>query len=124
MSSFDDDLQLQVATGSSGPQTYTVAPTADQILRVYGVSWTIVDAYIPATSAGSSLGLPYNKFGALTALTNGVLVRRIQDEGVLFTNVVHTHADIISGPGGRIEEMWDDGTNVYLKTYKMALTCT
>jgi hypothetical protein len=112
-----DDMKLQATSAGTGPQTYTVAASTNEVLRVYGISWTIIDNYTPSTSVGATLGLPYNKFGALTKLVNGVSVRRIQREQVLFTNSVTNHAEIINGAGGKIEELWYDGTNVYLKSY-------
>jgi hypothetical protein len=112
-----DDLLLQAASAGTGPQTYTLEPDSDEILRVYGFSWTIVDAYTPNAGTGNIQSLSYNKFGDLTQLSNGVLTRRIQGGNTLFTNTANNHADIISGANAEVKEHWYDGTNVYLKTY-------
>lgn len=108
-----DDIALNAGSGL----VYTVAPSNGNILRVYGISWTIVDNTTLALTNGTTVGLSYNKFGALSTLANGILVRRVQYNQTRFTNVVTNHSDIISGSNAKLEEAWDDGTNTFLKFY-------
>lgn len=108
-----DDMKLSAGAGT----IYTVAPTTSDVLRVYGFSWTIVDALTIPLVNGTTTGLSYNKFGGLTALPNGILTRRIQFNVTGFSNSTKTHADIISGSNAELKAAWDDGTNTYLKFY-------
>lgn len=112
-----DALKFQATSAGTGPQTFTIEPDYDELLRCYGISWTIVDNYAPATAVGGALGLSYDKFGGLSALTNGVLTRRIQGQEVLFTNITKGNSDIITAAGGELVEFWHDGTNTYTKFY-------
>lgn len=112
-----DALKFQATSAGTGPQTFTIEPDYDELLRCYGISWTIVDNYAPATAVGGALGLSYDKFGGLSALTNGVLTRRIQGQDVLFTNIAKGNSDIITAAGGELVEFWHDGTNTYTKFY-------
>lgn len=110
-----DSLQWEQL--SSGGIVYSYGPGRNEIYRAYGISWTLVDNYTSASPTSNARGLSYNKFGALTQLTNGIQTRRIQYNNILFQNTTRNHAEIINGPGGKVVEHWDDGTNVYTKFY-------
>lgn len=112
-----DALKFQATSAGTGPQTFTIAPDYDELLRCYGISWTIVDNYTPATAVGGAIGLSYNKFGGLASLTNGVLTRRIQGNNILFANITSGHSDIITAANGQLTNFWYDGTNTYAKFY-------
>jgi hypothetical protein len=108
-----DDLKLSAGSG----EVYTIAPTGADDLRVYGISWTLVDAGTAALVNGTVPGLSYNKFGVATKLTNGILTRRVQFGVTGFTNSTTCNADIISGANAELLAKWDDGVNTYLKFY-------
>lgn len=108
-----DDLTLTAGSGI----VYTIRPTTEDVLRVYGISWTIIDAGTLALSNGTVRGLSYNKFGVASALSNGVLTRRVQFGITQFSNSTTQNSDIITGSDARLLESWDDGTNTYLKFY-------
>ena len=112
-----DVLQFEAIGVSVGPQEFVIKPDFNQILRVYGFSWTLVDNFTAPTAAGNGYGISYNKFGGLNQLTNGIVTQRIQAGKVLFSNTVRNHADIVNGPDSEIQQYWDDGTNVRMKTY-------
>ena len=108
-----DDLTFTEGAGI----TYTIEPVSENILRVHGISWTLVTAGTLALSNGTVAGVSYNKFGTLTALTNGILTRRIQFNITRFTNSTTSNSDIISGSNAELRTVWDDGTNTYMKFY-------
>lgn len=108
-----DDLTFTEGAGV----VYTIAPNSEDILRVYGISWTVVTAGTVALANGTAAGVSYNKFGTLSELTNGILTRRIQFNITRFTNSTTKNSDIISGSNAETKEVWDDGVNTYMKFY-------
>lgn len=108
-----DDLLFTEGAGV----VYVIEPTGENVLRVYGVSWTLVTAGTVALANGTAIGISYNKFGTLSALTNGILTRRIQFNETKFTNSTTQNSDIISGSDAELKTIWDDGVNTYMKFY-------
>ena len=108
-----DDLTFTEGAGV----VYKIEPRSEDILRVHGISWTLVTAGTVALANGTATGVAYNKFGTLAALTNGILTRRIQYNVTRFTNSTTQNSDIISGSNAELKTVWDDGTNTYFKFY-------
>ena len=108
-----DDLTFSAGGGI----VYTIVPRSEDILRVHGISWTLVTAGTVALANGTATGVAYNKFGTLAALTNGILTRRIQYNVTRFTNSTTQNSDIISGSNAELKTVWDDGVNTYFKFY-------
>lgn len=108
-----DDLIFTEGAGI----VFKIEPRSEDILRVHGISWTIVTAGTLALANGTATGVSYNKFGTLTALANGILTRRIQYNITRFTNSTTQNSDIISGSNAELKTVWDDGVNTYMKFY-------
>lgn len=116
-----DELILASAAGGT-PVTFTVGPRAGETILIKGFVYEFVFPWDPtATVAGATENfaanqyLSYNKFCQLTELTNGLNVRRIQNDVAGFSNNVRNNWDLLKATNHVIETFFADGANTVMK---------
>lgn len=116
-----DTFVLASAAGGS-PVTFVVEPRNGETMLVTGFVYNMVFPWDPtATVAGATENfvanqyLTYNKFAHLTELTNGLSVRRIQNDVAEFTNQVKNNWDLLKATNHVIDVFYSDGTNTMMK---------
>lgn len=115
-----DDLEL-TASASGTPTEYSVGPREEETMFVKGIEFFFVFPYDPtATVAGATENftvpfLSYNNFLHLSALTNGLNIRRIQNGDTGFSINVKNNFELLSGTNRKVDYFFSDGTNTMLK---------
>jgi hypothetical protein len=102
-----DDIQLE-ATGE--PAVFVAKPPLGTQYHMSAFRMTIVDALSVTLLNNSMPNLSYNKILGLTALANGINIKRIQKNVVNFSATFRTIQDMMFG-GLSIVDMVSDDTN-------------
>ena len=106
-----DDMYWQE---SGGVIPFVITPPSRKIFCVETVSLTFIDAYDATLLNNSMPNFSYNKILNLAKLTNGILLQRVQGEGVQFAAIITCLGDLTKG-GAEMGEKYCDGTNTVLQ---------
>jgi hypothetical protein len=107
-----DDFHIQ-GTGGVVPAVFYSRTPLGSIFHVQEIRAQIADALTGAVTDGTMPGLGYSKILALSALTNGIVVNRVQDGVVKDSFVLRQLGDFLTA-GGEIETAISDGTNTMI----------
>jgi hypothetical protein len=113
-----DNLQLE-QTGS--PVVFKIKPDVGERMVVHNLNITMVypsDAITTvagATENSPNFNLPYNTFGHLAALTNGMAYNRYRDGVIEASFIFRRHFDLYRLPTATVDSIFSDGTNTMIK---------
>jgi len=108
---FLDDIQLE-ETGT--PITFTVSPEKGTWIRVKGFNIVMADAYDSTLGNASMPKIPYNALLGVSALSAGVVYRRIEDGETINSATIRQFIDIMQFSNARIGGAGGDGTNTWV----------
>ncbi len=107
---FLDNFQVEAA---GEPLIFATALGNDEILHVTGLKFSLADTIASTVTDGTMMGLCYRKILGVDALSNGVILQRVQSNEVVFAVALRTFGDFLA-VGGMVEGAMGDGTETYI----------
>lgn len=109
-----DELKIN-DNSSSAEISYSIAPSLGEVWEVNNLGFVFADQFAGTLSNGTMPAIPYDSILGVPALSNGVLLRRIQNEEVLFSSVMKDTLEFIGGASETSFISGSDGTNTWMK---------
>jgi len=103
-----DDIQLEESNGSG--IEFKVLGSTSEVFHVYELNFSMADNITAVVTNGTMQGLSYNQILGVSALSNGINIRRVSNDDVLFSANIKQLSDFFNA-GMTIENSISDGTN-------------
>jgi hypothetical protein len=107
-----DDLQWEQTGGSI---IYAIEPDNSDVWEVNNIHFNFADALASTLTDGTMPNIPYNTLLGVSALSNGIVIRRTQDGEVTFNANIKHFMDLITLPSEKTILSGSDGTNTWLR---------
>lgn len=105
-----DDLRFET---SGTPLEFRSTVELDHKFHISAIRFSLSDALNISVTNGTAPGLAHDQFMALSALTNGVLFQRVQNNVVKFALTLKQLSDFLSVQS-TLQNVICDGTNTYI----------